>query len=46
VKHAGHDFEKVGNASVSPALKIIHQKSIDFFKHGLSLPDLREPGIK
>lgn len=40
VSHAGHDFEQVGAVPISPSLEIIHQKTIDFFKHYL------EPSIE
>ncbi|MGA8150906.1 MAG: alpha/beta hydrolase [Terriglobales bacterium] len=36
VKNAGHDFEHVGTAPVSPSVEIIHQKTIDFFKRHLA----------
>jgi dipeptidyl aminopeptidase/acylaminoacyl peptidase len=35
VKNAGHDFEHVGDAPISPSVETIHQKTIDFFKHYL-----------
>ncbi len=35
VSHAGHDFQQVGAAPISPSLEIIHRKTIDFFKHNL-----------
>jgi acetyl esterase/lipase len=35
VMHAGHDFEQVGAVPVSPSVEVIHQKTIDFFKHHL-----------
>jgi acetyl esterase/lipase len=35
VSHAGHDFEQVGAAPISPSVEIIHQKTIEFFKHYL-----------
>lgn len=42
VKNAGHDFEQVGDAPVSPSVEIIHQRTIDFFKRYLvSAPSTR-----
>ena len=42
VKNAGHDFEHVGDAPISPSVEIIHQRTIDFFKHYLvSAPSVR-----
>ena len=35
VKNAGHDFQHVGDAPISPSVETIHQKTIDFFKHYL-----------
>ena len=35
VKNAGHDFEHVGDAPLSPSIEIIHQKTIDFFNRYL-----------
>jgi acetyl esterase/lipase len=35
VKHAGHDFQQVGEAPVSPTVEAIHQKMIDFFRRYL-----------
>jgi acetyl esterase/lipase len=36
VKNAGHDFEQVGNAPISPSVELIHQRTSDFFKRFLS----------
>jgi dipeptidyl aminopeptidase/acylaminoacyl peptidase len=35
VNNAGHDFEQVGDAPVSPSVKVVHQKTIDFFRRYL-----------
>jgi acetyl esterase/lipase len=35
VENAGHDFEHVGDAPISPSIETIHQKTIDFFKRYL-----------
>jgi len=35
VMHAGHDFEQVGQAPISPSVEQIHQETIDFFKRYL-----------
>jgi acetyl esterase/lipase len=35
VINAGHDFEHVGDAPVEPSLEIIHQRTVEFFKHYL-----------
>jgi acetyl esterase/lipase len=32
VENAGHDFEHVGDAPISPSVETIHQKTIGFFK--------------
>jgi acetyl esterase/lipase len=34
-KNAGHDFEHVGTDPISPSVEIIHQKTVEFFKHYL-----------
>jgi len=36
VKHAGHDFQPAGDARVSPPVEIIHQRTIEFFRHYLA----------
>jgi acetyl esterase/lipase len=36
VQNAGHDFEHIGNAPVSPSVEIIHQRTVDFFKRYLA----------
>ena len=36
VKNAGHDFQHIGDAPISPSVETIHQKTIDFFKHYLA----------
>lgn len=35
VQHAGHDFEQVGAAPVSPSVEVIHQRTIEFFRRYL-----------
>jgi len=35
VKNAGHDFEQVGDAPVSPSVEAIRQRTIDFFERNL-----------
>lgn len=35
VKNAGHDFQHVGDAPISPSVETIHQKTIEFFKQYL-----------
>lgn len=35
VMHAGHDFEQVGAAPISPSVEMVHQKTIDFFNRYL-----------
>jgi acetyl esterase/lipase len=35
VKNAGHDFQQVGDAPLSPSVEIIHQRTVDFFKRYL-----------
>jgi acetyl esterase/lipase len=45
VENAGHDFEHVGEAPISPSVETIHQRTIDFFKHYLvSVPSTRTDG--
>lgn len=45
VQNAGHDFEHVGEAPISPSIETIHQKTIDFFKQYLvSAPSTRTDG--
>jgi dipeptidyl aminopeptidase/acylaminoacyl peptidase len=44
VKNAGHDFEHVGNAPISPSVESIHQRTIDFFKG--YLPVARERPVR
>ncbi|HWZ00444.1 MAG TPA: alpha/beta hydrolase [Edaphobacter sp.] len=45
VENAGHDFEHVGEAPISPSVETVHQKTIDFFKHYLvSAPSTRTGG--
>jgi acetyl esterase/lipase len=34
-KNAGHNFEHVGTDPISPSVEIIHQKTVEFFKHYL-----------
>jgi len=34
-KNAGHNFAHVGNDPMSPSVEIIHQKTVEFFKHYL-----------
>ena len=42
VKNAGHDFQQIGNAPISPSVEIIHQRTVDFFKRYLvSAPSTR-----
>jgi acetyl esterase/lipase len=36
VQNAGHDFEHIGNAPVSPSVENIHQRTVDFFKRYLA----------
>ncbi len=35
VKNAGHDFERIGDAPISPSIESIRQSTIDFFKQYL-----------
>ena len=35
VRNAGHDFQQIGNAPISPSVEIIHQRTIAFFKRYL-----------
>jgi acetyl esterase/lipase len=35
VKNAGHNFEHVGDAPMSPSIDAIHQRTVDFFRHFL-----------
>jgi acetyl esterase/lipase len=35
VKNAGHDFEQIGRAAISPSVELIHQRTTDFFKRYL-----------
>ncbi|MGA7633950.1 MAG: alpha/beta hydrolase [Terriglobales bacterium] len=35
VKNAGHDFQHIGNAPISPSVEVIHQRTVDFFKRYL-----------
>ncbi|MGA9790351.1 MAG: alpha/beta hydrolase [Terriglobales bacterium] len=35
VKNAGHDFQHMGDAPISPSVEIIHQRTVDFFKRYL-----------
>lgn len=35
VKNAGHDFQHIGDDPISPSVEIIHQRTVDFFKHYL-----------
>ena len=35
VKNAGHDFQHLGDAPISPSLDIIHQRTVEFFKRYL-----------
>jgi acetyl esterase/lipase len=44
VKNAGHDFEHIGNAPISPSVESIHQRTIDFFKG--YLPVARERPVR
>ncbi|MGA7929433.1 MAG: prolyl oligopeptidase family serine peptidase, partial [Candidatus Sulfotelmatobacter sp.] len=32
VENAGHDFQHIGSAPISPSVEIIHQRTVDFFK--------------
>ncbi len=36
VKHAGHDFAKVGEEAVSPPVEEIHKRTLEFFKTHLA----------
>lgn len=39
VKNAGHDFQHIGEAPISPSVENIHQKTVEFFKRYLvSIP--------
>jgi acetyl esterase/lipase len=38
VQNAGHDFEHVGDAPISPSVETIHQRTVDFFKRYLVWP--------
>jgi len=41
VQNAGHDFQHIGNESISPSVEVIHQKTVEFFKQYLeSAPSL------
>jgi acetyl esterase/lipase len=35
VKNAGHDFQHLGDAPVSPSVETIHRRTVDFFKRYL-----------
>jgi acetyl esterase/lipase len=35
VKNAGHDFQHIGDAPISPSVEVIHQRTVDFFKRYL-----------
>jgi len=35
VKNAGHDFQQVGGAAISPSAEVIHQRTIAFFQRYL-----------
>ena len=42
VQHAGHDFEQVGPAPISPSVEAIRQKTVEFFQRYLvSAPPAR-----
>jgi acetyl esterase/lipase len=42
VKNAGHDFQHIGDAPISPSVEVIHQKTVDFFKrYVVSAPSTR-----
>ncbi len=42
VKNAGHDFQHIGNAPISPSVETIHHRTVDFFKRYLvSVPSTR-----
>jgi dipeptidyl aminopeptidase/acylaminoacyl peptidase len=35
VQNAGHDFQHVGSAPISPSVEAIHQSTVEFFKRNL-----------
>jgi dipeptidyl aminopeptidase/acylaminoacyl peptidase len=35
VNNAGHEFEQIGDAAISPSVELIHQRTTDFFKRYL-----------
>jgi acetyl esterase/lipase len=35
VKNAGHDFQHIGDAPISPSVEIIHQRTVEFFNRYL-----------
>lgn len=36
LKNAGHDFRHVGSDPISPSVEVVHQKTVDFFRHYLT----------
>jgi acetyl esterase/lipase len=43
VRHAGHDFKRVGEAAISPAVGEIHARTIDFLRRRLGVEAAGEP---
>jgi acetyl esterase/lipase len=43
VQNAGHDFKHKGSAPLTPSVEVIHEKTVDFFKHYLL--SVRSPQI-
>jgi uncharacterized protein len=37
LKNAGHDFQHVGSDPISPSVEVVHQKTVDFFRHYLTI---------
>jgi dipeptidyl aminopeptidase/acylaminoacyl peptidase len=45
VRNAGHDFQNVGAAPISPSVETIHQRTVEFFRRYLGPTRLGEPNV-